>query len=111
LTENEIHRFLTAISEQVRKEINASSFLATLNLARPATTVADLDDGAVQPVLLDVLALVTVSASCRPSTCNYFKKRLNVAIRDAEYFMQSNRFSTQLFDEWVLRFSTPKRLY
>jgi protein HOOK3 len=74
------------MSEQERKEINAFiSFFATFNLARPVTTVADLSDGAA---LFDVLALV-----------------------DAEYFRQSSRSSTQLSDNWVLRFSALKRLY
>ncbi|KAG1835630.1 HOOK-domain-containing protein [Suillus variegatus] len=74
------------MSEQERREINAFiSFFATFNLARPITTVADLSDGAA---LFDVLALV-----------------------DAEYFRQSSRSSTQLSDNWVLRFSALKRLY
>ncbi|KAG2048744.1 HOOK-domain-containing protein [Suillus hirtellus] len=74
------------MSEQERREINAFiSFFATFNLARPVTTVADLSDGAA---LFDVLALV-----------------------DAEYFRQSSRSSTQLSDNWVLRFSALKRLY
>ncbi|KAG1868746.1 HOOK-domain-containing protein [Suillus tomentosus] len=74
------------MSEQERREISAFiSFFATFNLARPITTVADLSDGAA---LFDVLALV-----------------------DAEYFRQSSRSSTQLSDNWVLRFSALKRLY
>src|SRR6267154_6173858 len=37
--------------------------------------------------------------------------RLNVVVRDANYFKQSSRSSIQLSDNWVLRFSSLKRLY
>ncbi|KAJ6513784.1 HOOK protein-domain-containing protein [Mycena vitilis] len=69
-----------------RKEIDAFfNFFATFELARPVTTIADLGDGAA---LFEVLSLV-----------------------DAEYFPQSTRPSVQPSDNWVLRFSSLKRLY
>ncbi|KIM87652.1 hypothetical protein PILCRDRAFT_815228 [Piloderma croceum F 1598] len=69
-----------------RKETDAFfAFFATYNLARPVTTISDLSDGAA---LFEVLSLI-----------------------DAEYFRQSTRPSTQLSDNWVLRFSALKRLY
>ncbi|PPQ78150.1 hypothetical protein CVT25_015483 [Psilocybe cyanescens] len=68
------------------KEIDAFfNFFATFNLARPVTTIVDLADGAV---LFEVLSLV-----------------------DANYFRQSSRPSTQPSENWVLRFSSLKRLY
>ncbi|KAK7023834.1 HOOK protein-domain-containing protein [Favolaschia claudopus] len=69
-----------------RKEIDAFfNFFATFELARPVTTLADLSDGAA---LFEVLSLV-----------------------DADYFRQSTRPPAQPSDNWVLRFSSLKRLY
>ncbi|CDO69034.1 hypothetical protein BN946_scf184834.g41 [Trametes cinnabarina] len=69
-----------------KKELNAFlSFFATFDLARPVTSIADLSDGAA---LLEILSVV-----------------------DADYFRQAGRPSAQLSDNWVLRFSTLKRLY
>ncbi|KAH9857802.1 HOOK-domain-containing protein [Lenzites betulinus] len=71
-----------------KKELNAFlSFFATFDLSRPVTTVGDLSDGAA---LLDILTLV-----------------------DADYFRQPTaaRPPAQLSDNWVLRFSSLKRLY
>ncbi|OCH95271.1 HOOK-domain-containing protein [Obba rivulosa] len=73
-------------SDFQRKELNAFfSFFATFELSRPVTTVADLSDGAA---LFEVLSVV-----------------------DADYFRQPTRPSRQLSDNWVLRFSSLKRLY
>ncbi|KAI0807300.1 HOOK-domain-containing protein [Fomes fomentarius] len=69
-----------------KKELNAFfSFFATFDLSRPVTTVADLSDGAA---LFEILSLV-----------------------DAEYFRQPARPSAQPSDNWVLRFSSVKKLY
>ncbi|CAK5264726.1 unnamed protein product [Mycena citricolor] len=69
-----------------RKEIDAFfSFLATFDLVRPVSTLEDLSDGAA---LFEVLTLV-----------------------DADYFRQSTRPSALPSDNWVLRFSSLKRLY
>ncbi|KAJ7756771.1 HOOK protein-domain-containing protein [Mycena maculata] len=69
-----------------RKEIDAFfNFFATFDLARPVATISDLGDGAA---LFEVLSLV-----------------------DADYFRQSTRPSAQPSDNWVLRFSSLKRLY
>lgn len=69
-----------------RKEIEAFfNFFATFTLARPVTVVSDLSDGAA---LFEVLSLV-----------------------DGAYFRQSTRPSAQPSDNWVLRFSSLKRLY
>ncbi|KAI0637261.1 HOOK-domain-containing protein [Trametes polyzona] len=69
-----------------KKELNAFlAFFATFDLSRPVTTIADLADGAA---LLEILTLV-----------------------DADYFRQATRPSAQPSDNWVLRFSTLKRLY
>ncbi|KIJ99580.1 hypothetical protein K443DRAFT_679841 [Laccaria amethystina LaAM-08-1] len=69
-----------------RKEIEAFfNFFATFTLARPVTVVSDLSDGAA---LFEVLSLV-----------------------DGAYFRQSARPSAQPSDNWVLRFSSLKRLY
>ncbi|OBZ75226.1 Protein Hook [Grifola frondosa] len=74
------------MSDSQRKELNAFlSFFGTFDLSRPATTVADLSDGAA---LTEILSVV-----------------------DAEYFRQSTRPSAQPSDNWVLRFSALKRLY
>ncbi|KAJ3545756.1 hypothetical protein NM688_g5588 [Phlebia brevispora] len=74
------------MSDAQRKELDAFiSFLATFNLTRPVTTVADLSDGAA---LFEVLSLV-----------------------DADYFRQPTRPSAQPSENWVLRFSSLKRLY
>lgn len=75
-----------AMSDKERKEIEAFfAFFATFDLGRPVTTATDLSDGAA---LFAVLALV-----------------------DANYFCQPARASSQPPDNWVLRFSTLKRLY
>ncbi|KAF9532408.1 HOOK protein-domain-containing protein [Crepidotus variabilis] len=73
-----------------RREIDAFlNFFATFELSRPVTSVADLADGTA---LFDVLAVV-----------------------DANYFRQPTRPSSQpqpkTSDNWVLRFSSLKRLY
>ncbi|KAI0822627.1 HOOK-domain-containing protein [Trametes gibbosa] len=71
-----------------KKELNAFlSFFATFDLSRPVTTIGDLSDGAA---LFDILTLV-----------------------DADYFRQpaAARPSAQLSDNWVIRFSSLKRLY
>ncbi|KAL1947543.1 hypothetical protein VTO73DRAFT_13267 [Trametes versicolor] len=69
-----------------KKELNAFlSFFATFDLSRPVTTIADLSDGAA---LFEILTLV-----------------------DADYFRQPTRPSAQPSDNWVLRFSSLKRLY
>ncbi|RPD65844.1 HOOK-domain-containing protein [Lentinus tigrinus ALCF2SS1-7] len=69
-----------------KKELNAFfSYFATFDLARPVTTIADLSDGAA---LFEILSVV-----------------------DADYFRQPGRPSAQPSDNWVLRFSSLKRLY
>ncbi|KAI0721491.1 HOOK-domain-containing protein [Cerioporus squamosus] len=69
-----------------KKELNAFfSYFATFDLSRPVTTVADLSDGAA---LFEILSIV-----------------------DADYFRQPTRPSAQPSDNWVLRFSSLKRLY
>ncbi|TFK82645.1 HOOK-domain-containing protein [Polyporus arcularius HHB13444] len=69
-----------------KKELNAFfSYFATFDLSRPVTTVADLSDGAA---LFEILSVV-----------------------DADYFRQPTRPSAQPSDNWVLRFSSLKRLY
>ncbi|KAH9831013.1 HOOK-domain-containing protein [Rhodofomes roseus] len=69
-----------------RKELSAFfSFFASFDLTRPVTTVADLSDGAA---LFEVLSVV-----------------------DGDYFRQPSRPSAQPSDNWVLRFSSLKRLY
>ncbi|KAH9901630.1 HOOK-domain-containing protein [Cubamyces lactineus] len=69
-----------------KKELNAFfSFFATFDLARPVTSITDLSDGAA---LFEILSLV-----------------------DADYFRQPGRPSAQPSDNWVLRFSSLKRLY
>ncbi|KAF8964104.1 hypothetical protein BDZ97DRAFT_945735 [Flammula alnicola] len=69
-----------------RREIDAFfNFFATFNLARPVTSVADLADGTA---LFEVLSIV-----------------------DATYFRQPTRPSAQPSENWVLRFSSLKRLY
>ncbi|KAI8998901.1 HOOK-domain-containing protein [Trametes punicea] len=69
-----------------KKELNAFfSFFATFDLSRPVTSIADLSDGAA---LYEILSLV-----------------------DADYFRQPARPSAQPSDNWVLRFSSLKRLY
>ncbi|KAI0371779.1 HOOK-domain-containing protein [Pilatotrama ljubarskyi] len=69
-----------------KKELNAFlSFFATFDLARPVTTIADLSDGAA---LFEILSIV-----------------------DADYFRQPSRPSAQPSDNWVLRFSSLKKLY
>ncbi|KAI5983865.1 HOOK-domain-containing protein [Pisolithus albus] len=88
LAAREVERFLAglAMSDKERKEIEAFfAFFATFDLGRPVTTATDLSDGAA---LFAVLALV-----------------------DANYFCQPARASSQPSDNWVLRFSTLKRLY
>ncbi|KAI9567253.1 HOOK-domain-containing protein [Boletus coccyginus] len=75
------------MSDQETKELNAFfAFFTTFDLARPVSTISDLSDGAA---LFEILSLV-----------------------DADYFIQSSRTrTTQLSDNWILRFSTLKRLY
>ncbi|THH31768.1 hypothetical protein EUX98_g2425 [Antrodiella citrinella] len=74
------------MSDAQRKELNAFfSFFATFDLTRPVTTAADLCDGAA---LVEILAMV-----------------------DANYFRQPARPSAQPSDNWVLRFSSLKRVY
>ncbi|CAL1703947.1 unnamed protein product [Somion occarium] len=74
------------MSDAQRKELSAFfSFFATFDLTRPVTTVADLSDGAA---LFEVLSVI-----------------------DAEYFRQATRPSAQPSENWVLRFSSLKRLY
>ncbi|KAL4074574.1 HOOK protein-domain-containing protein [Scleroderma yunnanense] len=74
------------MSEGERKEIEAFfAFFTTFDLARPISTAVDLSDGAA---LFEVLSLV-----------------------DADYFRQPSRATPQLSDNWVLRFSSLKRLY
>ncbi|KAI0362749.1 HOOK-domain-containing protein [Trametes cingulata] len=69
-----------------KKELNAFlSFFATFDLARPVTSIADLSDGAA---LFEILSIV-----------------------DADYFRQPSRPSAQPSDNWVLRFSSLKKLY
>ncbi|KAI0670658.1 hypothetical protein C8Q78DRAFT_138493 [Trametes maxima] len=69
-----------------KKELNAFlSFFATFDLSRPVTTIADLSDGAA---LFEILSLV-----------------------DADYFRQPARPPAQPSDNWVLRFSSLKKLY
>ncbi|KAG6910913.1 hypothetical protein DXG01_006596 [Tephrocybe rancida] len=78
--------FAMADSSQQRKELAAFvNFFATFTLSRPVTTLSDLSDGAA---LFEVLSLV-----------------------DANYFRATTRPSTQLSENWVLRFSSLKRLY
>ncbi|KAG6833504.1 hypothetical protein H0H87_006076 [Tephrocybe sp. NHM501043] len=75
-----------ADSSQQRKELAAFvNFFATFKLSRPVTTLSDLSDGAA---LFEVLTLV-----------------------DADYFRGPMRPSIQLSENWVLRFSSLKRLY
>ncbi|KAH9951485.1 HOOK-domain-containing protein [Amylocystis lapponica] len=74
------------MSDAQRKELNAFfSFFATFDLTRPVTTVSDLSDGAA---LFEILSLV-----------------------DTDYFRQPSRPSAAPSDNWVLRFSSLKRLY
>ncbi|TCD63888.1 hypothetical protein EIP91_004797 [Steccherinum ochraceum] len=74
------------MSDAQRKELSAFiSFFATFDLTRPVTSAADLSDGAA---LYEVLALI-----------------------DADYFRQPTRPSAQPSENWVLRFSSLKRLY
>ncbi|EKM55760.1 uncharacterized protein PHACADRAFT_94105 [Phanerochaete carnosa HHB-10118-sp] len=74
------------MSDAQRTELNAFlAFLATFDLARPVAATSDLSDGAA---LFEVLSLV-----------------------DGDYFRQPNRPSAQPSENWVLRFSSLKRLY
>ncbi|KAF8510223.1 HOOK-domain-containing protein [Hysterangium stoloniferum] len=74
------------MGDATREEADAFfDFLSTFTLSRPATTIADLSDGAA---LFDVLSIV-----------------------DQDYFRQPSRPSAQLSDNWVLRFASLKRLY
>ncbi|KAL7283162.1 hypothetical protein ACG7TL_002588 [Trametes sanguinea] len=69
-----------------KKELNAFfSFFATFDLSRPVTSITDLSDGAA---LFEILSIV-----------------------DADYFRQPGRPSAQPSDNWVLRFSSLKKLY
>ncbi|KNZ79392.1 Hook like protein [Termitomyces sp. J132] len=75
-----------ADSSKQRDELAAFfNFFATFDLSRPVSTLSDLSDGAA---LFDILTLV-----------------------DAEYFGSPARPLTQLSENWVLRFSSLKRLY
>ncbi|KAG6811875.1 hypothetical protein H0H92_005451 [Tricholoma furcatifolium] len=74
------------VDSQERKELAAFiNFFTTFNLSRPVTSPSDLSDGAA---LFDILFLV-----------------------DADYFRTPTRPSAQPSENWVLRFSSLKRLY
>ncbi|KAI0028523.1 HOOK-domain-containing protein [Vararia minispora EC-137] len=74
------------MSDSQRKELDAFfAFFATFDLSHSVTTVADLSDGTV---LYEILSVI-----------------------DAEYFRQPARASAQAADNWVLQFSTLKRIY
>ncbi|KAF8803622.1 HOOK-domain-containing protein [Phlegmacium glaucopus] len=76
---------MSELSQQ-RREIEAFfNFFSTFNLVRPVSSVSDLADGVA---LFQVLSLV-----------------------DQSYFRQPARSSTQPSENWVLRFSSLKRLY
>ncbi|KAI0747833.1 HOOK-domain-containing protein [Daedaleopsis nitida] len=69
-----------------KKELNAFySFFATFDLSRVVSTIGDLSDGAA---LYEILSIV-----------------------DADYFRQPARPPAQPSDNWVLRFSSLKKLY
>ncbi|KAG6861873.1 hypothetical protein C0995_010579 [Termitomyces sp. Mi166 len=91
-------RAAMADSSQQRDELAAFfNFFATFNLSRPVLTLSDLSDGAA---LFEILTLVCVVLD-----------DLSTSSSDAEYFRSSTRPSTQLPENWVLRFSSLKRLY
>ncbi|KAK2467091.1 hypothetical protein APHAL10511_001349 [Amanita phalloides] len=74
------------MTDAQRKEFEAFiRFFATFNLAHAVSSLADLSDGAA---LFDILSIV-----------------------DADYFRQTGRGVSQPSDNWVLRFSSLKRLY
>ncbi|KAI0075470.1 HOOK-domain-containing protein [Panus rudis PR-1116 ss-1] len=74
------------MSDAQRKELDAFySFFAAFELSRPVTNAQDLSDGAA---LFEVLQFI-----------------------DQDYFRQPTRPSAQPSENWVLRFSSLKRLY
>ncbi|KAJ3795957.1 hypothetical protein GGU11DRAFT_193735 [Lentinula aff. detonsa] len=74
------------MSDSKRKEIDAFlNFFAAFDLTTPVATLSDLSDG---QALFEVLSLV-----------------------DSDYFRQTTRLNAQNSDNWVLRFSSLKRLY
>ncbi|KIJ29889.1 hypothetical protein M422DRAFT_36799 [Sphaerobolus stellatus SS14] len=74
------------MDDSLRNEADAFlDFLSKFELSRPVAAIADLSDGAA---LFDVLSIV-----------------------DETYFRPPTRPSSQLSDNWVLRFSALKRLY
>ena len=87
-----------------KKELNAFlSYFATFDLARPVTTIGDLSDGAA---LFEILSIVWV-----PPILPYNCIATDLLPSDTEYFRQPSRPSAQPSDNWVLRFSSLKRLY
>jgi protein HOOK3 len=91
--------------QQQRREIEAFyNFFSTFNLARPVSAVSDLADGAA---LFQVLSLVY--GLCLQYNILCFSHRLPNS--DQSYFRSPARSSSQPSENWVLRFSSLKRLY
>ena len=94
---------MSELSQQ-RREIEAFfNFFSTFNLARPVSSVSDLTDGAalfhVLSLVYDLYLQYLVHSSPFPHNS------------DPSYFRQSARSSAQPSENWVLRFSSLKRLY
>jgi protein HOOK3 len=97
---------MDSMTDSEHKEIDAFfSFFATFDLTRPVTTVADLGDGAA---LFEILSTVSVTT---PILLTYVYIDIVYDCRDADYFQQPTRPSTQPSDNWILRFSSLKRVY
>ena len=85
------------------REIQAFfNFFSTFKLARPVSVVSDLADGAA---LFQVLSLVY------DLYIQILASVLTIINSDQSYFRQPPRSSTQPSENWVLRFSSLKRLY
>jgi protein HOOK3 len=94
---------MSELSQQ-RREIEAFfSFFSTFNLARPVSAVSDLADGAA---LFQVLSLVYGSLFSTLDAVFIVPHN-----SDQNYFRQPARSSSQPSENWVLRFSSLKRLY
>lgn len=94
----------------------AGAFLAwllTFELSRPVEKLSDLSDGSA---LFDVLSTVYVDIERNICTL-VFRARCSVVLifwpdpSDPEHFRNASQVSTQLPDNWPLRFTALKRLF
>ena len=92
-------------SQNVEAELQAFvNFFATFNLSRPLNSADDLNDGAI---FYDILSLAYELLDVFPESILIVD---DMCTSDGSYFRNGDT-SEELSDNWVLRFSSLKRLY